>query len=76
MRNGRFPKDHPVGGGSNLSTNATFGESEGMTKFRERGYWASCFPEGDGITFEPQAGQDPAQVVADVRECFGWEVLS
>lgn len=42
--------------------------------FRSRGYWASCFPEGDGITFEPLRDQSDDQVVADIAECFGVEV--
>lgn len=72
MRAGKFPPDHPVGGGAS-DTSAQSGSSAAMTAFRERGYWASCFPEGDGITFEPLAGQTNEQTLADIRECFGWD---
>lgn len=72
MRGGKFPPDHPVGGGSSEEP-SQLGMSEGMTKFRLRGYWASCFPEGDGITWEPRAGQSDEQCLADIRECFGWD---
>jgi hypothetical protein len=72
LRAGKFPADHPVGGGSDHST-GQYGESDGMRKFRERGYWASCFPEGDGITWEPKQGQSDTQCLTDIRECFGWD---
>ena len=39
--------------------------------FRSRGYWASCFPEGDGLTFRPERGQELAMMEQDVSECFG-----
>lgn len=73
MRGGKFPPNHPVGGGHCAGDGSQMGESEAMTKFRERGYWASCFPEGDGITWEPQRGQSDEQCIADIRECFGWD---
>jgi hypothetical protein len=73
MNGGKFPKSHPVGGGLKTFTDGQFGESEGMAKFRERGYWASCFPEGDGITWKPENGQSDAQCLSDIRECFGWD---
>jgi hypothetical protein len=72
MRNGKFPPDHPVGGGSNIGSSQS-GDSEKMAAFRARGYWASCFPEGDGITWKPEAGQDDQQCIKDIRECFGWD---
>ena len=71
MRNGRFPPDHPVGG--KFAGVAVRGSSA-LTQFRERGYWASCFPEGDGITWKPLNGQSDAQCLADIAECFGWEL--
>jgi hypothetical protein len=73
MRGGKFPLSHPVGGGSCEGDSSQCGTSEAMTKFRERGYWASCFPEGDGITWEPTRGQSDEQSLADIRECFGWD---
>ena len=73
MRGGKFPATHPVGGGHCPSDASQCGESEAITKFRERGYWASCFPEGDGITWEPKRDQSDEQCLADIRECFGWD---
>jgi hypothetical protein len=72
MRGGKFPPNHPVGGGD--AGAAQMGTGENITKFRERGYWASCFPEGDGITWEPKEGQSDEQCLTDIRECFGWDV--
>ena len=65
MRAGKFPSDHPV----------QAAPAGALDQFRALGYWASCFPEGDGITFKPN---DPertrAQVVAEIEAIFGWEV--
>lgn len=63
MRSGNFPPDHPA-------------SKEMMEAFRQRGYWASRFPEGDGITMQTERGQTPAQVVADIEEVFGWSVVN
>ena len=46
-----------------------------LDKFRMRGYWASCFPEGDGMTIDV-GGRTEAEVVADIRECFGWKIAN
>lgn len=74
MSGGKFPLGHPCGNGHEPG-GLDFGSSEGLKEFRSRGYWASCFPEGDGITFKPERGQSNKQVRQDVAECFGWEVL-
>ncbi len=79
MRAGRFPMNHPVAPGWRSDDPAQrvtmqFGRGPGLDLFRGRGYWASCFPDGDGITFKPLDGQDDDRQRADVRECFGWEV--
>lgn len=74
MMHGKFPKTHPVGGGFCDEDDGQCGSSEAMRAFRERGYWASCFPEGDGITWRPLNGQTLQQTATDVRECFGWNV--
>ena len=48
---------------------------------RSRGYWASLFPEGDGITLrwwddhgEGFGNKTAEQVMRDISECFGWTV--
>lgn len=71
MRGGKFPPNHPVGGGS--VGDGQNGEGENIKAFRARGYWASCFPEGDGITYQPLNGQSDEQCMKDARECFDWE---
>lgn len=77
MRSGRFPTDHPCAGnarptvfpGGNIPAT-----QDPLGLFRARGYFASCFPEGDGIAFDPPAGKTPAEIETDVRQCFGFEV--
>jgi hypothetical protein len=78
-RNGRFPADHPCAAGSEVF--GTVGDSQSgdgptLKAFRERGYWASCFPEGDGITLNTKNGQAASQVINDIREVFGWKVVA
>lgn len=49
----------------------SFRPSDGMMElFRSRGYLASRFPEGDGITFKPERGQELTVIEQDVSECF------
>ena len=77
MRNGKFPQSHPAAPSSTFHPNAgdgQLGTSPQMIAFRERGYWASCFPEGDGITMSVKNDQRPEQVASDIREVFGWDV--
>lgn len=75
MRAGKFPPDHPCAPGPAKSNDrAEFGDSESLRKFRSKGYWASCFPEGDGITMRCENGQSADVVVADIKECFGFNV--
>lgn len=73
MRGGLFHPRHPVGGGIE-GRDGQCSTSPQMEAFRARGYWASSFPEGDGITLRCKAGQTREQVVKDIQECFGWEV--
>jgi hypothetical protein len=73
MRNGKFPPTHPVAPNSDGRDGSQMGDSAGLRAFRERGYWASCFPEGDGITWKPLNGQSDEQCLVDIRECFGWD---
>jgi hypothetical protein len=83
MRAGKFPPTHPCApfdDSSPLGGSSQIGSSKRLTAFRERGYWASCFPEGDGITlkwwddFSAPSEKTPEQVMQDIRECFGWKV--
>lgn len=73
MRGGKFPPDHPACPGAVSYATSQMGDSEKMAAFRERGYWASCFPEGDGITWKPERCQSDEQCMADIRDCFGWD---
>jgi len=76
MRAGAFPRNHPCyAPGEVRAGDVQFGTSDALQTFRERGYWASCFPEGDGITMKAEKEQTPEQVVQDIKECFGWEVV-
>ena len=77
MRGGRFPATHPVAPGDGKSNDrAEMGTGAALDAFRARGYWASCFPEGDGITWKPEREQTDAQCLTDIRECFGWPDVS
>jgi hypothetical protein len=75
MRHGRFPADHPAAPSATFSSAKLGMIGDGkMETFRSRGYWASCFPEGDGITMKTENGQTPEQVAADIADVFGWQV--
>lgn len=83
MNAGRFPANHPCAPfdeDERTRIDSQLGQSPQLRAFRSRGYWASCFPEGDGITLkwwqdvsEP-TDKTAAQVMQDIRECFGWEI--
>ena len=75
MRAGRFPAKHPCGGqreGERMRMQ--LGGSDALDAFRALGYYASCFPEGDGLAFKPPPEKTTAQIVADIESCFGWSV--
>jgi len=77
MNGGKFPKSHPCADNKvplTFEQNPTQGGSDGLSRFRDLGYCASCFPEGDGVAFDPPDGKTPAQVAADIAKCFGWDV--
>lgn len=77
-RNGIFPPDHPAAANTQVfqrDLGSQCGAGERLTAFRARGYWASCFPEGDGITFQHEDERSDETVMNDVRECFGWSVI-
>lgn len=75
MNGGKFPPNHPIGGMLKDFRNGEYGSSPQIKAFRERGYWASCFPEGYGITLH-SANWDKTdeQVRKDIAECFGWTI--
>lgn len=79
-RQGVFPPTHPAAPRSPVfqpGLGSQCGNSPALQAFRARGYWASCFPEGDGITFQPLSGQDEEQCLADVRACWPeWLLLN
>ena len=78
MRRGVFPSGHPCAAGTgvagSMDSQMQFGFGASIIHFRSRGYWASCFPEGDGITMRCLEGQSPEKVIADIQECFGWTI--
>lgn len=48
-----------------------------ISQLRELGYWASAFPEGDGVTFTEESGKKRNdELVSDVRSCFDWLNIS
>jgi hypothetical protein len=82
MQAGKFPPTHPCAPFDDEppKDGSQMGGSKALTAFRARGYWASCFPEGDGITLQWWDGtkdlaKTAEEVMQDIRECFGWEVV-
>jgi hypothetical protein len=49
---------------------------DALVRFREAGYFASCFPEGDGICFRPLKDQSYDQIESDIREILKFEIDS
>lgn len=75
MRGGVFPIDHPCAPGkAPMDDTGQFGSSDALSTFRALEYWASCFPEGDGITMKPPPNKSDENVVADIERTFGWTV--
>lgn len=51
--------------------------SESLESFRQLGYWASAFPEGDGVTFNDTDGRKPEQqIYEDFCAAFPWLSIS
>ena len=47
--------------------------TQSIEQLRKIGYWASPFPEGDGVTFYDEAkSKRNEEIVVDIRECFDW----
>jgi hypothetical protein len=71
--NGTFPANHPIAPKSGVfqrELGSQCGDSQALREFRGRGYWASCFPEGDGVTWQPLNGQSDEQCLKDIQESF------
>lgn len=91
MRRGKFPPDHPFSDnprpvvmGKCVQTYCDRTEEipgqrpvsdDALGRFRAAGYWASCFPEGDGICFDPLEGQTDERILADIENILGFEVV-
>ena len=85
MNAGRFPSSHPAAPGWKNSDHvigpdgkpsySQYGRSLALDAFRALGYWASCFPEGDGITWKPERDQDDERCLTDIIETFGWTAM-
>ena len=44
---------------------------------RSQNYWASCFPEGDGVTFKDEnSDRSATQMLADFQASFPWLAIS
>jgi hypothetical protein len=51
--------------------------STSLERFRLLGYWASAYPEGDGVTFTEESGKKRnAEIASDVRTSFQWLEVS
>lgn len=48
-----------------------------ITIIEELGYWASCFPERDGVTFKDEhGGRSAQQMLIDFQNSFSWLNIS
>lgn len=43
-----------------------------LTKIVNMDYFASPFPEGDGVTFTSNTIKTENQIISDIKECFDW----
>jgi hypothetical protein len=72
----KFPKDHPFY--DNIEP-TTFGHpldgTDRLAKFRQAGYYASCFPEGDGISFQPLGNQTEEKIREDITNILQLEIV-
>ncbi|EJB5271563.1 hypothetical protein ACTNNG_004538 [Vibrio parahaemolyticus] len=51
--------------------------SDSLKKLKPLGYWASAFPEGDGITFSVNKGviKTDDNILSDFRDAFNWVAI-
>lgn len=50
-----------------------------LNKLKNIGYWASAFPEGDGVTFKVESEEDVRtsdEMLSDFKDCFDWIEIS
>lgn len=48
-----------------------------INRLRELGYWASAFPEGDGVTFTDNSkNKKTDDIASDIKSCFEWLRIS
>ena len=76
-----YPPHHEYTGNLLWSASDVIGrEAEigvSINQLRELGYWASAFPEGDGVTFTEDTGKKRNDELAlDIRTCFDWLDIS
>lgn len=51
--------------------------AQSIEMIRGRSYWASCFPEGDGVTFKDDTSdRSTEQILADFQASFPWLAIS
>lgn len=51
--------------------------AESLEKIKEKGYWASPFPEGDGVSFNDEGrSKKDIEMLNDFRACFDWLEIS
>lgn len=50
--------------------------SASLTKLRALGYWASAFPEGDGVTFSDKSCRSESVTLGDFVVAFDWLKIS
>ncbi len=50
---------------------------QSIEMIRSQNYWASCFPEGDGVTFKDEnSDRSATQMLADFQASFPWLAIS
>ena len=77
QKDGVFPAKHPLPCTLYNAKDCTqYGTAPQLEAFRLRKYWASAYPQGDGLCILGLNNQTPQQVVSDIEEVFNWEVTN
>lgn len=77
MNGGMFPKTHPF---IDCPKPFTFAHdpcpesNDRLSQFRRAGYFASCFPEGDGVTIRRGLEQSNDQLIEDICRILQIEI--